>query len=89
MMRHGAARHDCRQRGDGKRQQRDDEKAAGADGKAADGFAKGWVFQQGRPGLTNTDFGTHATVTELAAEDCAELTRAPEREPEILMERTP
>jgi hypothetical protein len=60
-----------------------------ADEKVADGFAKGWIFQQGRPGLTNTDFGHHATVTELAAEDCTEVTRAPEREPEILMERTP
>jgi len=60
-----------------------------ADEKVADGFAKGWVFQQGRSGLTNTDFGHHATVTELAAEDRAELARAPEREPEILIERTP
>jgi hypothetical protein len=60
-----------------------------ADEKVADGFAKGWIFQQGQPGLTNTDFGRHATVMELAAEDRAELTRAPEREPEVLMERTP
>jgi hypothetical protein len=60
-----------------------------ADEKVADGFAKGWIFQQGRQGLTNFDFGHHATVTELAAEDRAELARAPEREPEILMERTP
>ena len=60
-----------------------------ADEKVADGFAKGWIFQQGQSGLTNTDFGHHATVTELTAEDRAELTRAPEREPEVLMERTP
>jgi hypothetical protein len=60
-----------------------------ADEKVADGFAKGWIFQQGRSGLTNTDFGHHATVMELGAEDRAELTRVPAREPEILMERTP
>jgi hypothetical protein len=60
-----------------------------ADEKVADGFAKGWIFQQGRSGLTNTDFGYHATVMELGAEDRAELTRVPAREPEILMERTP
>ena len=60
-----------------------------ADEKVADGFAKGWIFQQGRVGLTNPDFGHLATVKELAAEDCAELVRAPEREPEILTARTP
>lgn len=60
-----------------------------ANEKVADGFAKGWVFQQGRPGLVNPDFGAHATVMELAAEDRAELRRTPEREPEILLERTP
>lgn len=59
------------------------------DDKVADGFAKGWVFQQGRKDLTNRDFGQEATVMELAAEDRAELARAPEREPEILLERTP
>jgi hypothetical protein len=60
-----------------------------ADEKVADGFAKGWVFQQGRQGLTNTDFGQRATVLELSAEDRAELERAPERTAEILLERTP
>jgi hypothetical protein len=60
-----------------------------ADEKVADGFAKGWVFQQGRQGLINSDFGQQATVLELSAEDRAELARAPEREPEILLERTP
>jgi hypothetical protein len=60
-----------------------------ADDKVADGFAKGWIFQQGRQGLTNSDFGPHATVMELAAEDRDELARGPEREPEILMERAP
>ncbi len=60
-----------------------------ADEKVADGFAKGWIFQQGRQGLTNPDFGSQATVTELSAEDRSELAQAPEREPEILMERTP
>jgi hypothetical protein len=60
-----------------------------ADEKVADGFAKGWVFQQGRQGLINPDFGQQATVLELSAEERAELARAPEREPEILMERTP
>jgi hypothetical protein len=60
-----------------------------ADAKVADGFAKGWVFQQGRQGLTNPDFGRQATALELSAEDRTELARAPEREPEILMERTP
>lgn len=60
-----------------------------ADEKVAEGFAKGWVFQQGRQGLSNPDFGQQATVMELAAEDRAELARAPEREPEILLERTP
>ena len=57
--------------------------------KVADGFAKGWMFQQGHQGLINPDFGGHATVLELSAEDRDELARAPEREPEILMERTP
>jgi hypothetical protein len=57
--------------------------------KVADGFAKGWVFQQGRPGLTNPDFGQQATVLELSPEDAAEQARAPEREPEILTARTP
>ena len=60
-----------------------------ADEKVADGFAKGWAFQQGRQGLINSDFGQQATVLELSAEDRAELARAPEREPEILLERTP
>jgi hypothetical protein len=60
-----------------------------ADEKVADGFAKGWMFQQGRQGLINPNFGQQATVQELSAEDRAELARAPEREPEILMERTP
>jgi hypothetical protein len=59
------------------------------DAKVADGFAKGWIFQQGRQDLTNPDFGDHTTVMEFSAEDHAELTRAPEREPEILLERTP
>jgi hypothetical protein len=60
-----------------------------ADEKVADGFAKGWVFQQGRQELTNPDFGLQATALELSAEDRTELARAPEREPEIRMERTP
>jgi hypothetical protein len=60
-----------------------------ADEKVADGFAKGWVFQQGRQGLINPDFGLRATVLELSAEERAELAQAPEREPEIMMERTP
>jgi hypothetical protein len=60
-----------------------------ADAKVAEGFAKGWVFQQGRQGLTNTDFGQQATVVQLSAEERAELERAPERAPEILLERTP
>jgi hypothetical protein len=60
-----------------------------ADEKVANGFAKGWVFQQGRQGLINADFGLRATVLELSAEERAELARAPEREPEISMERTP
>jgi hypothetical protein len=60
-----------------------------ADEKVADGFAKGWIFQQGRQGLTNPDFGDHTTVMECSAEDHDELTRAPEREPEIFLERTP
>jgi hypothetical protein len=60
-----------------------------ADEKVADGFAKGWAFQQGRQGLINADFGQQATVRELSAEDLAELARAPERAPEILLERTP
>jgi hypothetical protein len=47
------------------------------------------VFQQGRQGLVNPDFGQQATVLELSTEDRAELARAPERGPEILMERTP
>ena len=59
------------------------------DEKVADGFAKGWMFQQGRQGLINSDFGQQATVLELSAEDRAELARAPERAPEILLERTP
>jgi hypothetical protein len=59
------------------------------DEKVADGFAKGWIFQQGRQGLTNSDFGPHASAMELSAEDGDELGRAPERDPEILMERTP
>jgi hypothetical protein len=60
-----------------------------ADAKVAEGFAKGWVFQQGRQGLANTDFGDQATVLELSEEERAELARAPERQPEILLERTP
>jgi hypothetical protein len=60
-----------------------------ADEKVADGFAKGWTFQQGRQGLINPDFGQQAMVQEVSAEDRAELGRAPEREPEILLERTP
>jgi hypothetical protein len=60
-----------------------------ADDKVAEGFAKGWAFQQGRQGLINPDFGQQAMVQELSAEDRAELRRAPEREPEILLERTP
>ncbi len=60
-----------------------------ADEKVANGFAKGWVFQQGRQGLNNPDFGQQATVLELTAEDRDELARAPERQPEILLERTP
>jgi hypothetical protein len=60
-----------------------------ADAKLADGFAKGWVFQQGRQGLINPDFGLQATVLELSAEERAELARAPEREPEISMAHTP
>ena len=60
-----------------------------ANEKVADGFAKGWVFQQGRQELINPDFGQQATVLEWSAEDRAELARAPEREPEILLERTP
>ena len=60
-----------------------------ADEKVAEGFAKGWSFQQGRPTLNNPDFGAHATALEVAAEDRLELGRAPEREPEILLERTP
>jgi hypothetical protein len=60
-----------------------------ADDKVADGFAKGWMFQQGRQGLVNSDFGHQATVLELSAEDRAKLAGAPEREPEILLERTP
>ena len=60
-----------------------------AEEKVADGFAKGWAFQQGRHELINPDFGKQATVLELSGEDRAELARAPEREPEILLERTP
>jgi hypothetical protein len=60
-----------------------------ADAKVADGFAKGWVFQQGRQGLINTDFGDQATVLELSEEERAELARSPQREPKILLERTP
>jgi hypothetical protein len=60
-----------------------------ADEKVADGFVKGWRFQQGRQGLINSDFGQQATVLELSTEDRAELARAPDREPEILLERTP
>jgi hypothetical protein len=60
-----------------------------ADERVADGFAKGWVFQQGRQELSNPDFGQQATVMELSAEDGAELARAPARAPEILLERTP
>jgi hypothetical protein len=60
-----------------------------ADEKVADGFAKGWAFQQGREGLTNTDFGQQATMLELSAEDRTELAQAPARELEILLERTP
>ncbi|MGH8063886.1 MAG: hypothetical protein ACRERE_01350 [Candidatus Entotheonellia bacterium] len=69
--------------------ERDQRLGVFADEKVADGFAKGWVFQQGRQGLINPDFGQQATVLELSAEDRAELARAPEREPEILLERTP
>lgn len=60
-----------------------------ADEKVANGFAKGWIFQQGRPGLNNPDFGQQATVLELTVDDRDELARAPERQPEILLERTP
>ncbi len=60
-----------------------------ADEKVADGFAKGWVFQQQRQGLINPDFGQQASVQELSPEDRAEQARAPEREPEILSARTP
>ena len=60
-----------------------------ADANVADGFAKGWIFQQRRAGLINPEFGGQATVLELSEEDRAELARAPEREPEILLERTP
>jgi hypothetical protein len=60
-----------------------------ADAKMADGFAKGWIFQQGRQGLSNPEFGQQATVMELSAEDRAALASAPVREPEILLERTP
>lgn len=57
--------------------------------QVAVGFAKGWIFQQGRPGLAHPGFGEQATVLELAAEDRAELACAPERAPEIVTERTP
>jgi hypothetical protein len=60
-----------------------------ADVKVAEGFAKGWAFQQGRQALMNVDFGGQASVLELSAQDRAELSRAPEREPDILLERTP
>jgi hypothetical protein len=60
-----------------------------ADAKVADGFAKGWVFQQGRQGLTNPDFGQQARVEELSTQDRDDFARAPEREPTILTERTP
>jgi hypothetical protein len=60
-----------------------------ADAKVAEGFAKGWIFQQGRQGLNNPDFGEHAAVMELSAEDHAELAQAPQRQAEILLERTP
>jgi hypothetical protein len=60
-----------------------------ADEKVAGGFARGWVFQQRREVLTNPDFGLQAAVLELSAADRAELARAPEREPEILLARTP
>lgn len=60
-----------------------------ADEKVANGFAKGWIFQQGRQGLNNPDFGQQATVLELTAEDRDEVARAPARQPEILSERTP
>ena len=69
--------------------ERDQRLGVFADAKVANGFAKGWVFQQGRRGLINPDFGQQAVVLELSAEDRAELARAPEREPEILLERTP
>ena len=69
--------------------ERDQRLGVFADEKVADGFAKGWVFQQGRQDLVNPDFGQQATVLELSAEDRAELARTPEREPEILLERTP
>jgi hypothetical protein len=60
-----------------------------ADEKIAAGFAKGWIFQQGRPELKNPDFGAHATVLELSLEARTDLAGAPEREPEIFLERTP
>jgi hypothetical protein len=60
-----------------------------ADAKVADGFAKGWIFQQGRQGLNNADFGQHARVEELSTQDRDDAVRAPEREPAILLERTP
>jgi len=60
-----------------------------ADEKVAAGFAKGWVFQQGRQELVNPDFGQQATMLEVSAEDRMELARIPEREPEVLLERTP
>jgi hypothetical protein len=69
--------------------ERDQRLGVFADEKVADGFAKGWVFQQGRQDLVDPDFGQQATVLELSAEDRAELARTPEREPEILLERTP
>jgi hypothetical protein len=69
--------------------ERDQRLGVFADEKVVDGFAKGWVFQQGRQELANPDFGQQATVLALSAEDRAEWARAPEREPEILLERTP
>ena len=69
--------------------ERDQRLGVFADEKVVDGFAKGWVFQQGRQGLANPNFGQQATVLELSAEDRAEWARVPEREPEILLERTP
>jgi len=60
-----------------------------ADERIADGFTKGWIFQQERPGLTNPDFGLQAAIMAFDEEDHAELVRAPEREPAILTQQTP